>query len=337
MKVTVIGAGRMGLRHATGALQAKGIEELVMIDISEAALENAEKQLNGVNPSCATRYLKPSDCKDLRSQFVIIASTAGDRIKTCDLAMEFEPEYLLVEKPLGQSYEAVEELVEYFSGSGVKVSVNLNMRMYDFVNTLKYDLDHLPQFSGLKYINVTGGTLGIGANGIHYLDLLFYLYGAASAELVSGEIDEQIIPSGRGAAFGDFGGWACIKFFDGDQQLLGRSLVSLSATSTVFGGWDMIGSHGRIRLNETENERIDILRTPASEMPINRYAADYLPPVVTKIETPFLGDLTKNWIDSIANGNVNLLPSLAESLKVHKLMFDWLSLSATHQSVFPIT
>jgi hypothetical protein len=31
------------------------------------------------------------------------------------------------------------------------------------------------------------------------------------------------------------------------------------------------------------------------------------------------------------------LPSLAESLKVHKLMFDWLSLSATHQSVFPIT
>lgn len=335
MKVAIIGAGRMGLRHAIGVLQAKGIEELVVTDISDAALANAETQLRGMNPACALSFLKPGDCGGLQADLVIIASTARQRLSASALALQMEPAYILVEKPLGQSYQEVEQLVQYFGGSNAAVSVNLNMRLYDFVKSLKHDLDHWPQFSGLKYINVSGGTLGIGANGIHYLDLLFYLYGADTAELVAGEIDTQLIPSGRGPEFGDFGGWACINFFR-RGELQGRSLLSLSATSTVFGGWDITGTHGRIRLNETENERVDILRNPASEMPLNRYAADYLPPVTKKIVSPFLGDLTREWIEAIQSG-VNLLPSLEESLKVHKLMFDWLSLSSTHKNVYPIT
>lgn len=336
MKVTIIGAGRMGIRHATGVLQAGGIDEVSITDISDAALGNAEKNLSAISTSCKVNYLKPGEL-NAKSDFVIIASTAGNRLNACELAMDLDPKYLLIEKPLGQSYEEVEKLVNYFSSKNVEACVNLNMRMYDFVNALKNDLDTLSQFRGLKYINVNGGTIGIGANGIHYLDLLFYLYGAHSAELVSGEIDEELIPSGRGPQFADFGGWACIRFYDNQQQLLGRSLVALSATSTVFGGWDIIGSHGRIRINETEAERVDILRDPLSQMPVNRYAADYMPPVTTKIVSPFLGDLTKKWIETIIKDDKNLLPSLSDSLKVHKLMFDWLSLSATHQSVFPIT
>ena len=336
MKVTIIGAGRMGLRHAAGVLNVKGIDELVMMDISDASLQNAEAQLKNTGTHCKLSFIKPGTPISGGCDFVIIASTAGNRIETCELALQLRPKYLLIEKPLGQSYTEVESLVNYFNGSGVTVNVNLNMRMYNFVNDLKNDLDTLPQFQGLKYINVSGGPLGIGANGIHYLDLLFYLYGADNAELVSGEIDTALIPSGRGPQFGDFGGWACIRFYK-QQELLGRSLISLSATSTVFGGWDIMGSHGRIRLNETEGERTDILRNPSSEMPVNRYAADYLPPVTKTIETPFLGELTKKWIESLVAKNENLLPSLEESLKVHRLMFDWLSLSLTHQSVFPIT
>ena len=336
MKALIIGAGRMGIRHAQGILGVVAITEVCMVDISDSSLEIAKAQLFLQE---LTPKLKTATVGVAKGQydFVIISSTASDRISTCEYALSFNPKYILIEKPLGQSYSEVESLVNFFKNKNVSVSVNLNTRMYEFVHELKKDLNTLPQFSGIKYINYNGGTIGIGANGIHYIDLLFYLLDASNAELTAGEIEPQLILSGRGTQFGDFGGWSCIKFFDTHQQYLGRSLLSLSSTSTVFGGWEIIGSHGRIRINELEKERVDILRKPGSNMPLNRYAADYLPPVIYSIEPPFLGDLTRKWIESIINKGINLLPAIEESLKVHRLLFDWLSLSTTHKEVFPIT
>lgn len=336
MKVLIIGAGRMGIRHAQGALGVKEVDEVCMADISDAAIDNAKGQLSS---HAGFSRLKGGKTGDIKGKYdiVIIASTASGRSETCSYALGFSPEYLLIEKPLGQSYSEVKDLVSLFKDKAVNVSINLNTRLYGFINDLKRDLQGLPQFSGAKQINYSGGTIGIGANGIHYLDLLFFLLGAQTAELVAGEIDPQLIPSGRGPQFGDFGGWACIKFFDEKKEYLGRSLLSLSATSTVFGGWEIIGSHGRIRINELEQQRVDILRDPASTLPVNRYAAEYQPPVIRPIESPFLGDLTQKWISSIIKDRVNLLPPLADSLKVHKLLFDWLNLSTTHKEKFPIT
>ena len=119
-------------------------------------------------------------------------------------------------------------------------------------------------------------------------------------------------------------------------QLVGKSHVILLSDSTVFGGWEIIGQHGRVRVNELEGERVDILRNPLSTLPIYRYAAEYLPPVSQKIESPFLGDLTKEWLDSILEKK-QVLPTITESLKVHQLMFDWLAYSKTHSNMFPIT
>ena len=71
-------------------------------------------------------------------------------------------------------------------------------------------------------------------------------------------------------------------------------------------------------------------------MPVNRYFADYNPPVESTIESPFLGILTAKWVEGLANG-INLLPNVKESLRVHELMFEWLKLSKTHKEIFPIT
>jgi predicted dehydrogenase len=336
MKALIIGAGRMGTRHAQGILGVEAITEVCMVDISDSSLEIAKAQLSSQESAPRLKTAKVGVAEG-QYDFVIISSTASERISTCKYALSFNPKYILIEKPLGQSFSEVEQLANFFKNKNVSVSVNLNTRMYDFMRELKKDLNTLPQFSGVKHINYNGGTIGIGANGIHYIDLLFYLLDACSAELTAGEIEPQLILSGRGLQFGDFGGWACIKFFDTRQQYIGRSLLSLSSTSTVFGGWEIIGTHGRIRINELEKERIDILRKTDSIMPLNRYAADYLPPVTYSIEAPFLGDLTQKWIESILNNGINLLPGIDESLKVHRILFDWLSLSTTFKEVFPIT
>jgi len=326
----------MGIRHCIGALQVREIFKICICDINDPSLYNAKQQLSSDANYNKLIFCKTDEVKG-HFDFVIIASTADSRIATCRLVLNFSPSQILIEKPLGQSLEEVKNIIDFLSNENVNVSVNLNMRMYPFIKRLKSDLTTLPQFKIINSINYQGGTLGIGANGIHYLDILFFLFGASRAEVAAGEIDSELIPSGRGEQFADFGGWACFKFYDDSNNFIGRSLFSLSATSTVFGGWEIIGTHGRIRINELEGERINILRKAESTLPINRYAGDYLRADIGKIESPFLGDLTKEWISGIIEKGENNLPLLHDTLKVHELLFQWLALSKTYKEKFPIT
>lgn len=334
MNVLIIGAGRMGIRHATGALQAKNIKSVTISDINEVALISVRNQLQS-----ESREKTLTTCLNINLQgrydIVIIAATASEREKTIKLALSFEPRYILIEKPLAQSMSEVLKIESLVSEKQVKTFVNLNYRMYPFICQLKSDLDNFPQFNGTKTINFSGGALGIGANGIHYLDILFFLHGADRAEIAASEIEPTIIPSGRGSSFSDFGGWCCIKFYN-KNIYLGKSLFSLSSESSTLGGWDIIGSHGRILINEGEGTRTDILRIPDSQMPVNRYGWDYLPAITSKIEAPLLSDLTCEWLEGLED-NRFLLSELEQSIKVHKLMFDWLAKSSTHEFTFPIT
>jgi len=334
MNVLIIGSGRMGIRHAQGVQELSQVSSVVVADINTSALDNGRNTLKDPRFTfCLLDEL--SATKSAPFDVCIIAATAGDRISLLKLAQECGCKYILIEKPLGQSIAQVKELIKYIDDNKLNCAVNLNMRLYKSFISLKEDLQTLPQLTGDKTITVNTGTLGIGANGIHYLDLLYFILDADDAKLVAGEIDEAVIPSGRGPQFGDFGGWAVIKFFK-QQQYVGKALVSMSSNSTVFGSWEIVAPHGRIYFNEVEGKRIDTLRKEDSQMPVNRYFADYKSPVETTIESPFLGKLTAMWVDGLSKG-INLLPNVQESLKVHELMFEWLNKSNTHKDIFPIT
>ena len=334
--VAIIGVGRMGIRHALGALDAKNINQILLVDITKEALKNAKNQLSQ-HPNCKSlNYRLADNLKELESDIVIIAATATGRNASCQLALGLNPEVILIEKPLGQSINEVRDLKTVFKNFSGKVFVNLNTRMYPFIRKIKSDLNNLPQFKGPININFTGGALGIGANGIHYLDLLFFLYSAKKAKIEYATIEPETIESGRGSSFKDFGGLIVLEFEDEFGEYLGRGTLSLSATSSVFGGWEIIGSHGRIRINELENTRVDIIRDEKSKSPISRYAADYLPPVVQEIESPLLNKLTTIWLEGISEGKSEL-PLLVDSFIVHDLMFDWLNKSKVYSNNFPIT
>lgn len=337
MKVIVIGAGRMGIRHAQGLLQVPAIAELVLVDIKEEALANAKNTLNSqTTKTLSFITLENFIGTPIQADIVIDASTAQNRIERLEHILKTNCKYILIEKPLGQSLEEVEEVIHFSKNQKTPIFVNLNMRMYEMFRKIQQDLQQMPQLKGFANISVNTGTLGIGANGIHYLDLCMFLLDANKTELIAGEIEETVIPSGRGADFGDFGGWATIKFFR-DDIYKGRLQISMSSESTVFGSWEIVAPHGRIQFNEVEGKLNYQLRKVDSQMPINRYFADYQPLETENFESPFLGDLTKLWVETLIKDGKSLLPLLEESYETHKLMFEWLSLSKTHQKLFPIT
>lgn len=336
MKVIVIGAGRMGVRHIQGILTVENVEKVSIVDIYETALENAKSNLKDNDAFEKCDFILTDEIDNQETYDVgIIASTANNRAELFDKLVGLGCKDIMVEKPLGQSYQEVLDFSEKVSKSGVNCCVNLNMRMYDDFVQLRKDFATVPQLKGFKTISMNAGTIGIGANGIHYLDLLFFLLDADDTNIKAGFIDDVMIESPRGEEFGDFGGWVVIDYLK-QEELVGTAFISISSRSTVFGSWEFVAPHGRIHVNEVEQKRSNVYRKEDSNLPMYRYFGDYNAPVEVKINSPFLGDLTAKWIIGLQNGE-QLLPSLSESCKVHKLMFDWLNYSASHQDTFPIT
>jgi predicted dehydrogenase len=340
MKILIVGAGRMGMRHAEGALLNGNISEISLTDISEKSLDFAAKTFGSRKNNKVFRFIKSGLSKDLSidHEIVIISSTAEDRLNTIRSVLGKNTKYLLLEKPLGQSLKEVEDIVDFLKlkHPHIKSYVNLSKRLSPSVIELKKDLNSLPQFSGHKTITLNTGALGIGANGIHYLDLFFYLLNGEQAKLECAEIEDSTIQSGRGPQFADFGGWAVIKFYDCNDQYTGKALISITSDSSLAGAIEIVGAHGRILFDEIRETRIDTLRNVESKFPIHRYHADYMPDKVYHLKDLSIPELTSQWIDDIAQGNERL-PNLRESIKAHRLMFEWLSYSKKFKEKFPIT
>jgi predicted dehydrogenase len=337
MKILIVGAGRMGIRHAIGASLVSNVENIILVDISENALENSKNQLLNQEGFQKFSFINLNDLESFESNYDvgIIATTAQDRLLICEKVVNAGCKNILIEKPLGQNISEVSRLANFFKSTNSKSYVNLNMRLYPDYIKLKHDLNNTPQFFGEKIITLNTGTLGIGANGIHYLDYLIFLLDAEDVKIIACNIDNEYIPSARGSQFKDFGGWCLLEFFSKNIKV-GTAFISMSANSTVFGGFDIVSSHGRITINESNGIRMDYLRDGNSIMPMNRYHADYLEPISSKFSSPSLSDLTSNWINSLSNGNP-ILPNLEESLLAHKVMFEWLSKSYINGNNFPIT
>jgi predicted dehydrogenase len=337
MKVLIIGAGRMGIRHATGALEIDNVKAVALVDLFEKAIETARSELSSNVQSYKLQFCLMTDIQSLANDFdvTIIAATAENRKSLCKMAIEKGCKNVLIEKPLGQSLSEIEDLTLYFRDAGVTASVNLSMRLIEASKKLKADIHSLPQFQGLLNITLNSGAVGIGAKGIHYLDFIYFLTNADRSEIVSADIDEDTIASGRGEQFRDFGGWCFLNFYKTNTRVA-KAFISICSTSSVYGGFDIVGSHGRITINESTASRVDYLRRVDSAMPVQRYNADYNQPVESKFTLPFLGDLTKTWLEGIISG-VNSLPTIEEAVQMHKLMFDWLSYSKNYSDKFPIT
>ena len=328
----------MGQRHLIGALESSFISEIWICDILNDALNSAKENVKPLLKDKRVQFLTNSeiDFKKCEFDIVILSSTADDRIGLLNEITLANPKYVLIEKPLGQSLELVSDLIDYCNTkSRIKFFVNLNMRLYPGFKELKQNIKSLDQMSGIISVSLNTGTIGIGANGIHYLDLLFFLFDADNYKVMYAEVDEETIPSGRGSNFLDFGGAIYLKLFS-KNKIVAKVYFSLSSSSTSFGIWEFLGDNARITINELEQIKILNLRNPKSTLPKNRYAADYLKPEMEPFISPNLSLLTTEWIESIAT-NKESLPNISESLISHEVLFEWLNASNFEKKNFPIT
>jgi predicted dehydrogenase len=333
MKVIIIGAGRMGVRHAKGILNSKLVSNITIVDTKEKALDNAKNNL----VSSKLNFLLIDKLKVQKNKFdiAILATTANERFKLLKLVNNLGCKNILIEKPIEQSYQKVIQINKYVLKHNLNVNVNLNMRLNKSFLKIKNDIENLIQFDGELNITINTGSIGISANGIHYIDFLLFLLNADHYKIVNAEVYDDLIPSGRGEEFKDFGGWVLIKFFKKNIHI-STTFISINSKSTVFGSWEIVGRHARISFNEVDEIYTYSIRKKDSNSPVNLYNKDYLKTKYNKLDSPFLGFYTKKWIESVFTKKV-LLPKINETLLSHKIMFEWLSYSKKFKTIYPIT
>jgi len=325
MKLLIVGAGRMGLRHLRGLATRRS--RIDVVDPRPEANAAIGETLADLGPAASAEVIHHPDLRSAldgsgRHDAAVLATTAAERgTLFAALAAAGIPR-VLVEKPLEQSRQAARDLAKTAKRHGIMVHCNLYRRT-------------LPAYAGLPgrgpfTITVSSGAMGLGCNGIHWIDFARMLSGGAAGRLVHGEVQEVPIASGRGAQFRDYGGHGVFAFEDGSRLFL--SVRADSNAPTAFG---ILGPRVQWVVDQHQDQAAVHERDPASTKPAYLYGQDYATRTVNGGEAVDFPALTLAWLNAALGEGSTLLPTMEEALPAHELLFDLLELTGERR--FPIT
>jgi predicted dehydrogenase len=306
--------GAMGRRHLLGLVRSG--YKVFAVEPSLNAYETARADLISANldENLLYRVDGPRD----HYQIAVFSETANFRYENfADFVESTSIEKILIEKPISSNYTESVKLFELAKAKNIhgRCSVNFVRRTWPHINRLKALCDGASDFS----VTVNGGAVGIGCNGIHYLDMFLYLSSGQCPEVRWSHISKQRVKSGRGEQFEDFGGEFVLE---GER---GKFMASLAANSSANVVMTVRGEHFSAYVDYgTRKWRLSI-RNAASTLPNYRYGGDYKVVEEGVLELVPLDRVTELW----AGGALELL-SLDQALVTHRLLDQILRVGGGH-------
>lgn len=295
----------MGRRHLLGLSRA-GFDVSAW-DPSDAAATAASAALEqaGLGP------LQRLSAFPSARHFAIatFAEPAPERVANLSRFLaENQAERLLLEKPLTCRPEEL-STIESLIGSGVGATTFVDLP-YRF-SALNRRLKPLADASRHLLFSLVGGAVGLGCNGVHYLDMVDYIAGGLDdAQVRYAALSPTLVASTRGDAYRDYGGSFVLE--------AGRTtaFVSLSAESSAAGLSTIRGDNFSAWLDENDQSFRIHARRPDSSKPPHLYGRDYELVDAGRLESTPLERVSEAW----ARGQREL-PGLNVALRLHRLLF----------------
>jgi hypothetical protein len=212
-KIALIGAGQIGSRHLQSMALLDEPVSIEVVDPVEQSRDLARARYNEVAKiKTATEVTYHKDLTDISDNIdvAIIATGADVRRQVIEsLLAKKKVKYFILEKILFQKKEDYWFTEKLLKKNNVKAWVNCPRRMWPLYRELG------GQFDGVGNIDmlVSGDKIGLGCNGIHYLDLFCFMTRDKEVVLDAEGLSNEIIPSKRDG---------CIEF-TGMLQGLSRS------------------------------------------------------------------------------------------------------------------
>jgi predicted dehydrogenase len=320
MKILLLGGGRMGQRHLKGLL-----ENASAITLIEPKHEMQEMCSKIVSDNSAVNLVVFSSVHDLRKNdfdLAIISGPASGRLEQFKSLIELGIKKFLIEKPLEQSRAKTRGFL--------KVAQEANVTVWS--NHYRRSLDTYKELIDLKEplnITVTSGAMGLGCNGIHWIDFALHLTGQTSGKMLYGEIDELSIGSGRGTEFRDYGGRGLFSFPDGS-----RLFLSSTASSSAASVFSIMAKNQHWAVDQDAGKAIIHRQDKSLNHPTYLYGKDYSVEVSEELEQIDLINHTRKFIADLKNGQDTGFPTLEMVLPGYELLFDLLECSGMQEFQF---
>ncbi len=323
----LIGAGRMGQRHLRGM---KGrVSRVVVVDPDPAAPGIGAARLRehdfGAAASCTTGLNGVIEGGDIDA--AIVASTADHRLDALKWLAGRGIKRVLIEQPLAQSRALLEEMIDIAEAADIEAHCNVYRRYLPIFQPIRER--HARERQPL-HVSVTAGAVGLGCNGIHWIDFAMHLCGASSGKLLFGELHETSIASGRGPQFRDFGGTGVFAFPDGSRLVLTVVAHSAAGASCVI-----YEAYGATMIDQEDDLLVTYARAPGSNKPAYLYGQDFDRTEHRGAELIDLATMTGEWLEHVSGVKPKKLVDLHHAAMAHYLLFDLLETSG--QTHFPIT
>jgi len=311
----------MGQRHLFGILEEASSVTLVEPD------QNAQKICyNIAHEKLGNDFLTLNNLYDLGSgeifDLAILSGPASGRLERFSWLLERGVNTMLVEKPLEQSRKKTRAFLSAAKSAKARVWTNhyrRNLAGFSELLALQQPLT----------ITVTSGAMGLGTNGIHWIDFSLYMTDQSSGKLLFGEIDKLPIGSGRGSQYRDYGGRGLFAFPDGSRLYL--SSVPSSSAPTVF---TVITGHQHWVIDQFTDRTIVHQRPEGVKHPMYLYGKDYCSSVREDLEAVNLASHTRLFISALKQKMNPKFPTLEMVAPTYELFFDLLETSGYNDFKF---
>ena len=304
----------MGRRHVKGLVRA-GFD-VVAADPNPSVLDLACKELQ--EAGLDSGKLKMVDRPTGRFGVAVFAETTPDRLSNFTRFLDAAcAGRILLEKPLAADPAKYAQFLDVARRQGVAhvTHVNFIRRTWPHIKFLANLCSREKKFT----MTLNGGAIGLGCNGIHYLDTFLCLSGDKMPALRWANLSNERVKSGRGPQFEDFGGDFVLE---GPR---GSLLASLSAGSSANVVMTVRGEHFTAQVDYNEFLWKIARRKAESTMPFYRYGADYEIVEHGRLEIPAMDTNTEGW----ALGRIDL-PVLEQALATHHLLDEILRAGGAH-------
>lgn len=320
-KICIIGAGQLGSRHLQGVLKYQGPLEVVVVDPSKDSLELSETRSQEITHGHNLSFSQSWEDIPQALDIVIVATNADVREKIVTrLFADYNIKYLVLEKVLFQSLEAMDRVDQLISDHETEVFVNHARRMFGSYAEVKEQLD-----PGKKTFGFTGGNWGLGCNALHFLDLFSFLSGSEVESISFDYLDQQIYP-GKREGFTEFNGTITGLLKDGSSF----SITSFAAEAS-FG-----------TLSIFDNQTRTIVQEIGTAMIYRFKKSDGFQLQTSDFQMRFQSDMSADLVNDLLNKGDSLLPRYSESSQLHRLFISGLlqkynQFNSSNSTTLPIT
>jgi predicted dehydrogenase len=301
--------GAMGQRHLIGLVRA-GFEVVGFDPDVDAGTKATARLAQAELPAERFHHTTqlPADAFDV----AIFAETTKFRASNVEAFFaRGSAQHVLLEKPLATSHEAIDRIRAALARSSARsVHVNFARRTWPQLQRIRALCVESKQVA----MTLCGGALGLGCNGIHFLDLFEFLCPGHETRAVLCQLDLAPVASGRGTEYADYGGHFALE--RGPHRFLG----SLSSESSAGSTLTIRGDHFLAWIDAAQGHEIRI-RSASSTKPPYLYGQDYIVESTGKLSPPALEAVTERWA-----AEPSILPTFDEAMGAHRALLDLLQL-----------